>query len=290
MLKLQFKDQPQRSIWLVGDKLRLGADDSNELVLEGLGIDDFHAEISINNDYLLLQNQVGSCYVNDLQVDNDYRLAAGDELRIGKQRLLLIDPKQAVESSSATVTASTNDKLWVLTSLQEKLQHQDFSLTGRNILGRSQECDFSVPYKLLSREHAAFCLENNELWLEDLGSANGSFVNGEQVTRVQLSDGDTISFAKLTFQVFAQSAAAKSAPNAIKQENVNKTMIRPVADIEAALAQAQQASLSSMSPPPEDDLAGDGLQSTQVSSEPVKRMVAIVVLVAVAAATIWWFV
>ena len=94
MFKLQFKDNPNRSIWLVGDQISLGCDKSNDLVLDGLGINDFHARILIAADHLTLKSEPGSCYVNDLPVGEEHSLAANDEVRMGKERLLIVDPKQ----------------------------------------------------------------------------------------------------------------------------------------------------------------------------------------------------
>ncbi len=57
------------------------------LVLEGVGIEPFHAEIAIDGEILLLKSKAGSCYINDLPVDAEYRLQVGDELRIGLERM-----------------------------------------------------------------------------------------------------------------------------------------------------------------------------------------------------------
>ncbi|MBS1962693.1 MAG: FHA domain-containing protein [Bdellovibrionales bacterium] len=49
------------------------------------------------------------------------------------------------------------------------------------VIGRSQNADFSIPHPNLSREHVRFSLKDGEVWLEDLGSANGTFVQGQRI-------------------------------------------------------------------------------------------------------------
>ena len=65
MFKLQFKENPNRSIWLVGDTIRLGSDKGNDLVLDGLGIDDFH--VSSDGSCLSTVQEVNIC----LQLGHD---------------------------------------------------------------------------------------------------------------------------------------------------------------------------------------------------------------------------
>ncbi|MGI9519608.1 MAG: EAL domain-containing protein [Pirellulaceae bacterium] len=68
-------------------------------------------------------------------------------------------------------------------------------------IGRSSEADLTLPSRSVSGIHAKILEEGGELWLHDLGSTNGTFVNGERITKVCLRDGDTVQFAAVVFQV-----------------------------------------------------------------------------------------
>ena len=70
------------------------------------------------------------------------------------------------------------------------------------IVGRSRTCDVVIPSAKVSRQHASLTKVNGELFIEDLGSANGVWLNGEKITRVKVSEGDvyTISDETLTFE------------------------------------------------------------------------------------------
>jgi len=73
---------------------------------------------------------------------------------------------------------------------------QSFELTReRTSFGRHPDNDIVVTHPTVSARHAAFIVTNGQVVLEDLGSTNGSFVNGKRVTRQLLADGDRLMLA-----------------------------------------------------------------------------------------------
>lgn len=69
----------------------------------------------------------------------------------------------------------------------------DVVLRGdRMEVGRLAECDIHIPDANISRHHAAFIAEGGGWAIEDLGSTNGTLVNGSRVHHVRLRDGDTL--------------------------------------------------------------------------------------------------
>ena len=70
---------------------------------------------------------------------------------------------------------------------------QEFVLrAGTLIVGRAQICDIMVPDGRVSRSHATLECTDDVCMLKDLGSANGTWVNGHRVTGVSLNHGDSI--------------------------------------------------------------------------------------------------
>ena len=71
------------------------------------------------------------------------------------------------------------------------------------IIGRDERCDLVVPERQVSRQHAAITLEGEGYVVRDLGSKNGTFVNGRELNGPHvLQDGDEIQIAyccKLAF-------------------------------------------------------------------------------------------
>jgi hypothetical protein len=62
----------------------------------------------------------------------------------------------------------------------------------RAVIGRSRECDVRVADSNVSRRHAELRREDSAYWIVDLGSTNGTELNGKRVERAKLSDGDRI--------------------------------------------------------------------------------------------------
>jgi len=63
---------------------------------------------------------------------------------------------------------------------------------GSNVLGRGTEADVRLPDTGVSRKHADVQLAGGTVTVEDLGSTNGTLVNGRRVGRQDLADGDVI--------------------------------------------------------------------------------------------------
>jgi pSer/pThr/pTyr-binding forkhead associated (FHA) protein len=60
------------------------------------------------------------------------------------------------------------------------------------VLGRSRDCDIQLTDTNVSRRHAELRQEGASYWIVDLGSTNGTELNGRRVERARLSDGDRI--------------------------------------------------------------------------------------------------
>ncbi|HEY7638535.1 MAG TPA: FHA domain-containing protein [Steroidobacteraceae bacterium] len=76
------------------------------------------------------------------------------------------------------------------------------------VLGRLAECDLQLTEGQASRRHAKLFVAEDAVWLEDLNSANGTFVNGAKVTgKVKLASGDRLRFDVEEFDFKVPSAA-----------------------------------------------------------------------------------
>jgi pSer/pThr/pTyr-binding forkhead associated (FHA) protein len=71
----------------------------------------------------------------------------------------------------------------------------------RIVLGRSRDCDIQLADANVSRRHAELRQEGTAYWIVDLGSTNGTEVNGKRVKRAKLREGDTITLGstQITF-------------------------------------------------------------------------------------------
>ena len=60
------------------------------------------------------------------------------------------------------------------------------------VIGRSSDLDMVLVEDMVSRRHARITTFGSEIYIEDFGSTNGTFVNGEKVTKSRLKEGDRI--------------------------------------------------------------------------------------------------
>ena len=64
---------------------------------------------------------------------------------------------------------------------------------GESVIGRSRSCTVQIAETTVSRQHAIFVVEPGKVRLRDLGSSNGTFVNGGRVDgEIPLADGDRV--------------------------------------------------------------------------------------------------
>lgn len=79
------------------------------------------------------------------------------------------------------------------------------------LIGRSEECDVRPLSEEVSRRHCAVHVGPAEVWVEDLGSRNGTFVNGTKITeKMRVKDGDIIRVGALELKVSCADPAAKA--------------------------------------------------------------------------------
>lgn len=87
-----------------------------------------------------------------------------------------------------------------------------FELSGdRQLIGRGSDCDFALDVAAVSRRHAVFYVQNGCHYVEDLGSRNGTLVNGTVLTTpAPLQDGDQVRICDQTLAFFLKEESAVS--------------------------------------------------------------------------------
>lgn len=83
-----------------------------------------------------------------------------------------------------------------------KLRGKEFVLSdGENVIGRGADNDVSVPVEGISKKHLKVTVNGETAFAEDLGSSNGTLINGKIIKRMTIKDGDKIALPNLIFQV-----------------------------------------------------------------------------------------
>lgn len=160
----------------------------NDLVIAGEDVRDYHARLELSARGPRIRPLDGAnLMVGDVPVD-DYRgIMPGDRLVIGHHELML-----AAEPPAATFH-------WALYGPDGLAK---FTLGADSLVGRGEECDLAIPEGHVSREHARLITLGDTVWLRDLDSSNGSYVNGERVAgAVRLYHGDELAFDITRYQL-----------------------------------------------------------------------------------------
>lgn len=222
MLKLRFKDNKYNAVWLVEPKITLGKSATNAMVVDDPYVIDVHLEILVDNETLTLKNlaPLKPVKVNDVEVTGACSLRPDDMITLGAVELIVVDPKRepkalVEEAASNTQLRAPKSTGWSLKANHAALANRVFPLKELTVIGRASECDISLAAAHLSRRHAQIQVVEGGLLVKDLGSANGTFVNGQRITEGRAKKGDEIRFDTLSFGVMGPGT-----------EDISKTTVR----------------------------------------------------------------
>ena len=95
------------------------------------------------------------------------------------------------------------------------------------LVGRAPTCDVPVFDPTVSRRHAELSLVAGGVKVTDLGSANGTFVNGEKITDKTVRGGDVVTFGKVVFKL-QDTAPPRPIPQGIAGAPAGATIVRSV--------------------------------------------------------------
>lgn len=175
----------------VPSQFTLGRHLDNDLIVAGEDVRDYHARCVLDERGLSVVPLDGAVIeVNDHQVSDTWRLVPNDRLVIGSHMLQLLDRAEKIQEKLT----------WTVHYKGEQVE-----LSEQMTIGRGSKAEITFNNNHISREHARLFTSSGLLWLLDLNSANGTFVNGKRLFGgCRLFHGDELSFDQLTMQVIAQ--------------------------------------------------------------------------------------
>ncbi len=173
----------------VSDRVRIG-DYLIELKKEDTDGDDVNAIPSVVND-------------NDstVKMETISATAAADVFDTNEQTALTAKAKSTAKKTSplgpvaspSEPTRKVETKPARLVVLSHNLTQRVFPIRGKAVtVGRTEENEIQIDHRSISRNHCKILLKNNRYIIEDLGSANGLHINGEEYDRVELRKGDIV--------------------------------------------------------------------------------------------------
>ena len=132
-------------------------------------------------------------------------------------------------TENAHTPVTTEGATWQLNALTEALGDLTLSVSDSLSVGRGSDNDVVLGSKQVSRNHAVLSVLNGELYVKDLESSNGTFINEQRIEgnkSQRLDANDTLGFASFDFQVNAPVAATldnEQAAPAVSDEPVLST-------------------------------------------------------------------
>ena len=110
----------------------------------------------------------------------------------------------------------------VLRFISGKYQGGEFPIAPDKqiLIGRSSDLDMVLVEDMVSRKHARIAMQGDQIWIEDLGSTNGTFVNGEKIKRARLKEGDRVLIGTSILKLIAGDAPRDGMDAKRELENV----------------------------------------------------------------------
>ena len=197
-----------------------------------------------------------------------------------------VTPDATSELSSSTTT-------WQLTALTAALGDLQLSVSDSLSVGRGSDNDVVLGSKAVSRNHAVLSVLDTELYVKDLDSSNGTFVNDKRIEAnktVQLNADDKLGFASFEFQVMAlaaediESSAIDPATKQPKAKEPEEIVGSVQEDLESTSTPSKQSATESSLPPaaveetiaarpasPSEPVAKEQVAATPVVEDPVVK-------------------
>ncbi len=90
----------------------------------------------------------------------------------------------------------------VLVMFRADGERRSFSIVrDMTVVGRREDCDLRIPLGEVSRKHCRIIKDGETIRLEDLGSSNGTYHNGQRCREATLGPGDTLQIGPVTFMI-----------------------------------------------------------------------------------------
>lgn len=135
-------------------------------------------------------------YVEDLKSSNGTRhngikltsraeLRPGDLITVGETNISL---KRNINDPDA---ASLEANSWKL-SVETEIESHEYSFISGMEVGRDEDCAVTIKDVKSSRRHCKFLLEGGKYYVEDLGSSNGTKVDGIAITKKEITENNVI--------------------------------------------------------------------------------------------------
>lgn len=229
-MKLVFPGGEHAPVDLADGTTRIGSSAECEIVLNLPGVASRHCEIALKEGQASARplDAVAPTVLNGRQIDRPTEIKAGDLLLFGRVGCSVgagerraaaagANPaRPAAEPDDGRTRVRQSLPRFMLRGVSGATFGKTFAVTDNAVLGRQPDCDIAVPAEEISRHHARLRVTPEGVHVEDLGSANGTFINDKRIQSGLLKPGeelrlDTVRFLLVTPGMDARQQSARAA-------------------------------------------------------------------------------
>lgn len=172
---------------------------------------------------------------------------------------------------------------WKIKAIAGPFVGQEILIDQDKIIGRDSKVDIVLQGGHISRRHAALFLQDEQLWIKDLNSSNGTLVNGARITEQQLHHNDNIQIDVVQFLVAntLQNMLSEPTPESIIQENTPDTIsiFKPTTPL------PQQSQVHSVQATAENtNIPTKGIKNTLPAAIGMAMLILLIIL------SVWYFI
>jgi pSer/pThr/pTyr-binding forkhead associated (FHA) protein len=188
---------------LATGELTVGRDQDRQLQLASASVSRRHAKMIANGAQLLVvdEGSANGIMVNGSRIGAPTPVDARARIEIADFRIVVESLTPEATPSLASLAASQAAESVRLVAQGGPYDGSVFSVVGEMTVGRAADNQLVLDDPSLSRKHARLRGIGRRLELEDLGSSNGTFVNGRKVGRATSLPGDAVRFGELSFRL-----------------------------------------------------------------------------------------
>jgi len=210
-MRLVFPNGEHGQVLLAPGVNRVGSGPDNGIVLDAADVLERHCELNLTAQGLsLVPASRAQVQVNGRPVAELIALRSGDVISIAGVQARVVALQAAGGEAGpgadgdvdATRIRPAMPKL-LLRGVTAPLFGKVFPLQAPMEVGRAPECDLPVPVEQISRRHARLTPMDDHVRVEDLGSANGTFIDGRKVETGVLRPGQELRLDTVRFLLVA---------------------------------------------------------------------------------------
>ena len=215
-MKLLFPNGEHGPVEIRDGVTRVGSGAGADVTIVAPGVASQHCEIvqEAGTTTLRVANPANVVVANGKQVQGDIAIKPGDLVLFAKVGARVVAtapsavtpaPPRRQEGRDDPGQTRVRQALprFALRGVSGTTFGKTFPLFGTLTVGRAPDCGISIPAEEISRQHARLQVMPDGIAVEDLGSANGTFINGKRVTQATLHPGEELRLDTVRFLLVA---------------------------------------------------------------------------------------